>query len=181
MRKTAFMLLVALAILAAAACQDNPTLPGADSLVPVETVSTRSATTTESGFFVGIFQATKAEGWSYLDPNVRRDLVAEGGTVTLLLEASEAYTVTVTMPGETPRVATGRWHYHSFWGKPQIDFYMSSIPDPEYGEIPSFYVSLNENTLTLSQGGAKFLPFDFGGPDPRGICIDLLELVFTRQ
>lgn len=184
MRKTAFMVFIALAVLAAAACKNNPTGPSANSRVLVGTVSTGSDATTiitKVEGFAGTWQATKAEGRNFWEPNVRRDLVAEGGTVTLVLEASKTYTVTLTMPGETPRVNTGIWHYHEFWGSPQIDFYPSSIPDPEYGDIPSFYVSLSDNTLSLSQGGGGFLLFDFGWHDPWGSDWAILDLLFTRK
>jgi len=181
MKKTAFVVLVALAVLAAAACQDSLTDPSPDSRALAKTVSTGSAATIGVAGLVGTWQATKAEAWSALKPDSRRDLVAEGGTVTLVLEASQTYTITVTVPGAKPGIDTGRWHYHEFWGRPQIDFYPSSIPDPEYGEIPAFYVALSDNTLTLWDSGLTFLPFDFGWNDTPGINSTMLALVFTRK
>lgn len=186
MRKTSLMVLVALAVLAAAACKDNPTGPSASSRVLAGTVSTGSGTTTtiiNVEDLMGTWQATQAEGRNYWDPNIRRDLVAEGGTVSLVLEASQTdqtYTVTLTMPGETPRVDTGIWHYHEFWGRPQIDFWPSSIPDPEYGDGIGFYITLSGNTLSLSQGGGGFLLFDFGWHDSWGNDWAILDLVLTR-
>jgi hypothetical protein len=187
MRKTAFMVFIALAVLAAAACRENPTGPSANSRALTGTESTgldrldATTTITKDEGFVGTWQATKAEGRNSWEPNIRRDIVAEGGTVTLVLEASKTYAVTLTMPGDTPRLNSGIWHYHEFWGSPQIDFYQSSIPDPEYGEIPSFYVSLGGNTLSLSEGPGGFLFFDFGWHDSWGNDGAILDLVLTRE
>jgi hypothetical protein len=167
MRKTAFIVFVVLAVLAATACKNNATGPNDPLILSTPPVNSGGGTVMPGPVYginelVGIWQATEAEVWSTEDPDVWRDLVAEGGTITLVLEASQTYTVTVTMPGEKASVDTGSWYYHEFWGSPQIDFYPSSIPDPEYGEIPSFYVSLSDNTMSLSTGNTKLLPFDLG-------------------
>jgi hypothetical protein len=186
MKKTAFVILVALAVLAAAACQDNPTSPSEPSTF-LKPLAESDGLAKSDGLVIGInalvgtWQATKAEAWSALKPDSRRDLVAEGGTVTLVLKASETYTLTVTMPGAKPGIDTGLWQYSEFWGLPQIDFYPSSIPDPEYGEIPAFLVALSDNTLTLWDSGLTFLPYDFGWNDPPGIHSTTLALVFTRK
>jgi hypothetical protein len=184
MRKTAFLVCVTLAVLAAAACKNAPTGPTANSPGPAGTLSTDKSATITNEAFVGKWLATKAEFWRAPAPNIlcdRRDLVAEGGTVTLMLEQGGPYSVSVTMPGEKTGVSTGRWHYHEFWGKPQIDFYLSSIPDPEYGEVPSFYVTLSGDTLTLWDGGSIFLPFDFGYNDPPHTVFGVVVFVFTRM
>jgi hypothetical protein len=189
MRKTAFMVLIAWAVLAAAACKENPTGPSADSPALAGTMSKELDTTTtitKVEDLTGIWQATKAEGRNYWDPRIRRDLVAEGGTVTLVLEEGQSgktYSATLTMPGETPRINTGRWHDHEFWGRPQIDFWPSSIPiqDLEYGDGIGFYSVLNGNTLSLSEGGGAFLLFDFGWHDPWDNDWAILDLVLTRE
>lgn len=114
----------------------------------------------------------------------RRDLVAEGGTVILVLEgspnqsAAPQYTITVTMPGGKTGIDTGRWIYTEFHdGRPQIDIYPSSIPDPDYGDVMGFYVALSDNTLKFWDDGKSFLPFDFGW-DPWSTG---LNLVFVRK
>jgi len=130
---------------------------------------------------MGTWQATKAEGWRMVRtgggfaevPGSRRDLVVEGGTVTLVLEANRQavgnaipegkYTITVIMPGTKQGVDSGFWFHGQGSKGPQIDFYPSSLgPDPEYGELPAFIVSLNGNSLALWDSGMTFLPFDFG-------------------
>jgi hypothetical protein len=185
MRKTAFVVLVALAVLAAVSCQDNLTGPSATSHTPVLATSQKPevGTSIEVGTLMGTWQATKAEAWRMVAnqgggfvevAGSRRDLVAQGGTVTLVLEPNSQvlgraipdgkYTITVTMPGTEPGVDTGFWHFGEPWGKPQIDFYLGSLlPEPEYGELPAFLMALSDNnTLTLWDGGLTFLPYDFG-------------------
>jgi hypothetical protein len=64
-------------------------------------------------------------GINFWDPNIRLDLVAEGGKVTLVLEADptqKTYTVALAMPGEAPRVNYGAWRLWDHDGRPQIDF-----------------------------------------------------------
>ena len=200
MRKTTFVVLVALAILAAAACTNSPTSPSANSPV-LAGAEVKGPATTDIKIedFVGTWQATKAEacrvvaeGGGFVEVvGSRRDLVAEGGTVTLVLEGGQMdnpanwprYTITVIMPGVKTGVDAGRWVYTEFHdGRPQIDFYPSSLgPDPEYGWIPAFLVALSDNTLTLWDSGLTFLPFDFGWGTTPGMTGTVLNLVFTRK
>jgi hypothetical protein len=200
MRNTAFVVLVALAVFAVAACQNSPTSPSANSRASTKPVSTESNTTKGIADLLGTWQATKAEAWRVVAvgggfqevAGSRRDLVTEGGTVTLVLEEGKMdtpanwprYTITVTMPGANPGVDTGRWIYNNYsietgYSKyPQIDFYPASLPpDFEYGEVPAFLVSLSGNTLTLWDSGLSFLPFDFGW-NPFETS---LNLAFTRK
>ncbi len=196
MSKTTFVALVALAVLAVAACQNGPTSPSPNSGASTKPVSTGPTTTIGIADFVGTWQATKAEGESVSKPGSRRDLVAEGGTVTLVLEGGQMdspsnwprYSITVAMPGAIPGADSGRWIYSHYsietgYSKyPQIDFYPASLPpDFEYGEVPAFLVSLSGNTLKLWDSGLTFLPFDFGWNDPSGKYSTVLTLEFTRQ
>lgn len=187
MRKTTFVVLVALAILAAAACTNSPTSPSANSPV-LAGAEVKGPATTDIKIedFVGTWQATKAEGINFWDPNIRRDLVAEGGKVTLVLESGQTgqtYTATLTMPGEAPRVNFGIWYYTDFHGRPQLDFWPGSIPieELEYGDGMGFYFSLSDTTLSLSDGGGQFLCYDFGWHDAHGLDWAKLELAFTRK
>lgn len=188
MRNLAFAVLVVLAVFAAIACQNSPTGPSPVSASPTKPVPPGSETGPKTGIdgLVGTWQATKAEGTNFWDPNIRRDLVAEGGKVTLVLEADQTdqtFTVTLTMPGESPRVNYGIWHYHEFWGHPQLDFLPGWIPieELEYGQCMGFYFTLSDDTLTLSDGGGDFLRYDFGWHDAHGQDWAKLELVFTRN
>ena len=200
MRNIALAILVALAVLGAVACQNSPTGPNAASSAGRElTASPGTWPKTSIDGLVGTWQATKAEacrvvaeGGGFVEVvGSRRDLVAEGGTVTLVLEGGQMdnpanwprYTITVIMPGVKTGVDAGRWVYTEFHdGRPQIDFYPASLgPDPEYGEIPAFLVALSDNTLTLWDSGLTFLPFDFGWGTTPGMTGTVLNLVFTRK
>ena len=194
MRTISFVVLIVGAVLAAASCTHSPTSPSANSPVLPDPEPEVEGTTTRFKVedFVGTWQATKAEAWRVVQVGAgfvevagsRRDLVAEGGTVTLVLEggqtdnAAPRYTITVTMPGGKTGVDTGGWIYTEFHdGRPQIDIYPASIPDPDYGGISGFYVALSDNTLTFWDSGLTFLPYDFGW-DPYDTS---LYLVFTRK
>lgn len=194
MRKISFVVLVAVSVLAAASCTNSPTSPSANSPVLADPEPEVKEPTTRFKVedFVGTWEATKAEAWRFAQvgdgfvevAGSRRDLVAEGGTVTLVLEgspmdnAAPRYTITVTMPGGITGVDTGSWIYTEFHdGRPQIDIYPSSIPDPDYGDVAGFYVALSDNTLKFWDSGLFFLPFDFGW-DPWSTQ---LNLVFTRK
>jgi len=195
MRKTALTVFVGLIVLAAAACQNSVTGPSAGSPVPQKVVSGESTTDTDTttggtgitGLF-GTWEATKAEGWRAVAegagfvevPGSRRDLVAQGGKVTLVLLTTDqkigygnatpsgAYTITVTVPGAPQGVDTGFWVAGPAWqenykGLDQIDFYPARLlPDIEYGEIPAFLYSLSGGSLKLWDSGLSFLPYDFG-------------------
>jgi len=187
MRNIALAILVALAVLGAVACQNSPTGPNAASSAGRElTASPGTWPKTSIDGLVGTWQATKAEGINFWDPNIRRDLVAEGGKVTLVLESGQTgqtYTATLTMPGEAPRVNFGIWYYTDFHGRPQLDFWPGSIPieELEYGDGMGFYFSLSDTTLSLSDGGGQFLCYDFGWHDAHGLDWAKLELAFTRK
>jgi hypothetical protein len=189
MRDFAFAVLVVLIVLAAVACQNGSTGPSPVSSSPAKPAVTGSPGSwpkTSVEGLVGTWQATKAEGINFWDPDTRRDLVAEGGKVTLVLEAGQTeqtFTVTLAMPGEAPRVNYGIWYYTDFHGRPQIDFWPGWIPieQLEYGHGMGFYFTLSDTTLSLSDGGGRFLFYDFGWHDARGIDWAKLELVFTRN
>jgi hypothetical protein len=189
-RKTVLMGFVALAVLAAAACSDNPMGPGARLMTLKQQVTSTVTDTTKIDTWtkelLGTWQATKAEGTNHWDPNIRRDLVAEGGKVTLVLEAGQTgqtFTVTLSMPGEAPRVNYGIWYCWDNHGRPQIDFWPGWIPKEnlEYGDGMGMYFTLSDNTLTLSDGGGGFLRYDFGWYDSHGNDWAHLELVLTRS
>jgi hypothetical protein len=204
MSKSAFAVLVVLIVLAAAACQDSPTGPNLASVTSAKTASTtrgsESAATMREGDLMGVWQATKAEGWRVVGnqggfaevAGSRRDLVAEGGAVTLVLEPNSqtigratprgTYTITVTMPGATPGIDTGFWFFGAAWqeqyrGLYQIDFYPARLlPDIEYGEVPAFLIAMSGATLKLWDSGLSFLPYDFGwNPRETGLSFEFIR------
>lgn len=194
MRRVSLSLVLAVGLVTA--CQDSLTGPYSNLRAPAKAVSTESEPISDPiidvANLVGTWQATKALGESALKPGSQRDLVAEGGTVTLVLEWGQLenpanwprYSITVAMPGAEPGVDTGRWYYSEYSIEigcseyPQIDFYPASLgQDIEYGQVPAFLVSLSGDTLKLWDSGLTFLPFDFGWP-PSSTA---LTLEFTRK
>lgn len=195
MKYLTYTVFAAVTVLAAVACQNSPTGPSPALVSPANagapgpgtgaTGSNAGSKTTVDGL-AGTWRATKAEGTNFWDPSIKRDLVAEGGKVTLVFEsgqASQTYTVTLAMPGEAPMGSYGIWHEHEYWGHPQIDFWPGWIPieQLEYGHGMGFLYTLNGNTLTLTDGGSRFLGYDFGWHDSHGQDWAKLELVFTRN
>lgn len=202
MSRRTFAILVGFIILAAAACQDSPTGPNLATVASAKSASTTqgSATSTGEGDLMGTWQATKAEGWRMVNDQggfvevagSRRDLVAEGGTVTLLLEPNSqtigratpngTYTITVTMPGATPGVDTGFWFFGPAWqeqykGLDQIDFYPARLlPDVEYGHVPAFLIALSGDSLKLWDSGLSFMPYDFGwNPEETSLSFEFIR------
>lgn len=201
MTRLGLTVLVALAAGAATACDRfNPVAPTSATSVP--TVSGGVVPIATSAL-MGSWQATKAAAWraapgqgGFVEvPGSRRDLVAEGGTITLRLEPNSQplgrgvppgrYTVTIVMPGHDRGIDTGFWYFGPAWqpqnqGLHQIDFYPDSLgPNRAYGDIPAFLVALSDDqrTLKLWDSGLSFLPYDFGWLPGETV----LELEFARQ
>ncbi len=189
MKNAAFVVVIGLVVLAAGACQQTPTGPKIGAIAPAQVTPSTDATdtaVTESDL-MGTWQATKAEVWRTVKKpgggfeevaGSRRDLVAEGGTVTLVLQPTDqivgraiptgAYTITVAMPGAAQGVDTGFFHAAPAWqaiykGLDQIDFLPARLlPDIEYGEVPAFLCTLTGDAMKLWDSGMSFLPYDPG-------------------
>jgi hypothetical protein len=59
----------------------------------------------------GTWQITKYEYVSVADPSLAVDLVAQGATGTVALNADASYTATITEPGSASVTTTGTWSY----------------------------------------------------------------------
>jgi len=101
----------------------------------------------------GTWTATKMEYVSVSQPVQTVDLIDEGGTATLALNANGTYTFTVTPNGEPQTVDTGDWELDG-------DI-MTVLPDGTTFQL-QFDVALAGNTLTLTGADAEF---DFGSGD----------------
>ncbi len=78
------------------------------------------------------------------------DLVAQGGSATLVLDANKTYTTTVRVPGQSDQVATGTWDASSD---------VLTLTESPTSNMQFDYV-LSGSTLTLTGADA---PFDFNG------------------
>jgi hypothetical protein len=129
---------IALLALVASSCGDSGTM------VPPETL-------------VGTWNATSVELVSVGNPAVRVDLVADlGATVTLVLEANNDFTLTVTYAGDEP----GRppWGANSMmtgtWSATDI-LTLQTSPTSQW----QFETDLNGDVLSLTEADTSF---DFG-------------------
>jgi hypothetical protein len=95
---------------------------------------------------IGTWQATEAEYVSVANSNIKVDIVAQGSTLRLVLNAS-TYVLTITDPGMSPEVTNGTW-------SKTID---TLTLTPSGGSSKSvFDMSLSSDMLTLIGGGAWF-------------------------
>ena len=95
------------------------------------------------------------------------DILAEGATVTLDIQANGRFTFTMMMAGEPDDVTTGKLGFDGEWLAVRFD----DDPDDE----ASFFISLTNNILTLR--GQTELDLDGNGVDDFGI----LELIMNRS
>ena len=144
MRQIVFLILVACAIIGAAGCKSS------------------SSPEDEAGL-IGTWRATQAEFLSAADSNMRVDIVAQGGTLTLLLEAA-SFTLTIDEPDAEPDVTTGTWTSSSDT--------LTLTPTGASFNV-QFDMTRSGNTLTLRGGHVEF---DFHGTPEEAI----LNMVLTR-
>ncbi len=95
------------------------------------------------------------------------DLLADGGTVTLVIQNNGHFTFTMKVPGEPDEVSTGKL---GFDGE-----FLVVIFDDDPGEEASFFISLVNNILTLR--GQTEMDLDGNGKEDFGI----LELIMKRN
>ena len=94
------------------------------------------------------------------------DILAEGGMVTLVIQANGNFTFTLKYPGEADEVSTGKLGFDGEWLAVRFD------DDPEEA---SFFISLVNNILTLR--GQVELDLDQNGIEDFGI----LEMIMKRN
>ena len=94
------------------------------------------------------------------------DLLAEGATVTLVIQSNGNFTFTIKYPGEADEVSTGKLGFDGEWLAVRFD------DDPEEA---SFFISLVNDILTLR--GQVELDLDYNGMQDFGI----LELIMERN
>ena len=125
-----FLFLIIGALILGAGCKKSPTPPDQDT-------------------FIGTWQATKAEFVNVAVPGTKVDVVAQGGTVTLVLAATTAV-LTISELGESPLVYNATWSAGS-------DVLTLAWTSGSTGEA-QFDFTLNGDNLTMDGG---HVPFDF--------------------
>jgi len=100
----------------------------------------------------GTWSATKADFVNITNASEKVELIAHGGSVTLVLNENKSWTMTIGVPGEADRVQTGTW-------SSSIDELTLSYASPLVGEM-QFDMSLSGSTLSLAGGHC---PFDVNG------------------
>lgn len=146
MKNTALIFLVAVAFLTASGCKSS-TGPDKDELV-------------------GTWDATKAEYVSVANSSTKVDIVALGGTFTLVLNAS-TFTMTIQELGESAWVGTGTWSN-------SMDTMTFTWSTGTSGESQFDFV-LDGDHLTL-EGGHMQHEFTPGSPEEA-----ILNLILDRQ
>ncbi len=111
-------------------------------------------TNTSISALTGNWNATKALFGNTTGPVVAVDVVAEGGSVTLNIQGTGRFTLTITQQGETPENVTGRM---AFDEDLLVIFFDD---DPEEWEY--FSITHSEPDLMVS-GGNGSAGFDFDG------------------
>jgi hypothetical protein len=135
MKKTAFVLLVAVPFLVLAGCKSS-TGPDADTIK-------------------GTWDATKAEYVSVANSSTKVDIIVQGSTVVLVFNSS-TFSLTITDPGEAPWVANGTW-------SASIDTMTLTWTSGFSGESQFDFV-LDGDELTLTGGHVPF-EFTAGSPE----------------
>jgi hypothetical protein len=129
MRKAALIIIVALAFLAASSssCKKSSTSPTLQSPT-------------------GTWLATGAEYVSVANPSQRVNIVSQGASVSLVLDAS-TFTFKISYPGQEPTVTTGSWSYTS-------DTMTLAPSGTSFTWV--FNMSLSGDSMTLSGAHVQF-------------------------
>lgn len=108
----------------------------------------------------GTWNATRASFSLAADgPAVELEVVAAGGTVTLVIQANGRFTLTIVLPARSPEVSTGQL------GFDEDLLVVSYDEDPEDYEL--FGIQATETTLSIS--GPSEFDFDGDGTDEAAI------------
>jgi hypothetical protein len=138
-------------------------LIGAVSAVAIGCGGDSSGPSTES--LAGSWRATKVEISSVANPTVKVDLVAQGGTVRLVLTEAKTFTLTVAIPGQPDDVTTGTW-------SSSVDVMTLQYPSGSW----QFEMTLSGSSLILEGADSEF---DFNGDDQDEPA--KTNLVLTRE
>jgi uncharacterized lipoprotein NlpE involved in copper resistance len=156
MRMLQAALIVAAAALVGCESTNNVTGPSQTGAGQTQTAQT----------LTGSWRATKAEFVSAANSSLRVDIISQGSTLSLVLQAS-TFTLTIVDPGTQGQVTTGTWSST----RDTLSLTPSGMPFSW-----TFDMSLNGNTLTLTGGSVEF-DFNADGRSEQA----KLNLALTRQ
>ncbi len=112
----------------------------------------------------GTWQATKVEFTSTGNPSQKVDIIAQGVTVTLVLNAGGTYQETTKTPGQTDEVTTGTW-------SASVNIFTMTETGLPFSW--QFNLSLSGTTLTLSGADSQFDFNSDGIDDPAKLTVVL--------
>ena len=117
---------------------------------------------------VGTWRATRADVTSVSNPATTQELIAQGLTFTLVLNANLTCVVTTAIPGEGTEVSSGTYAQAA-------SSLVLTFTSPTPTSIQTFGLALSGATLTLTGGD---ITYDFGSGTE---VASKLNLVLVRQ
>jgi hypothetical protein len=115
---------------------------------------------------VGTWNATKVEFTSKANPTQKVDVIAQGATMTLVLNGNGTYDQTMKVPGQPDDITNGTWSTSG------------GIFTMQQAGMPfswQFSVSLSGNTLTLSGADVEFDVNNDGTDEPAKLTTVLVR------
>jgi phosphoheptose isomerase len=116
---------------------------------------------------VGTWRATRANYRSVANAALQTEVIAQGTTMTLVLESGGTFSLTIVDPGQQGNVVTGTWT--------SSRDVLTIVRTGQSGNS-QFDMTLNGNTLTLTGGSALF-DFESDGRMEEA----KLDMTLTRQ
>src|SRR5512147_14641 len=110
-------------------------------------------TAPSSTSFAGSWRATKVEYVSVANPGTKVEVIAQGATLTVQLNADGSYSSVLTIPGKAAENTTGTWTASS-------DIFTLHWLESGFSNEMQFDYSLGGTTLTLTGADSDF---DFAG------------------
>ena len=115
----------------------------------------------------GSWNATRAEfDIAGTGTSMAIDIVAAGGTVTLVIQSNGRFTLTITQTGQTPEISTGQMSFDE-------DLLVVEFDDSP-GESEFFGIQSTATTLSIN-GQTEFDLDDDGTDDPARVELDFVR------
>ena len=108
----------------------------------------------------------KATGANYSYDTLFFDVIAEGGSVSLVIESNGRFTFILKLPEEADNVSAGQLGFDDEW--------LAITYDEDPGEYEYFYIDLTNGILTL-RGAAEFDFEGDGKEEPANIDLVLIR------